>query len=107
MDNIDPVKYAKAGIYTFMRDELDRKTTMGQRIAYIFGTDYTDNIQETDRRKLLDGIVEWKPNLLDGDHVAGKKKKKKKKQPSSEWKAKALEASVVILFSTFIVHIYI
>jgi hypothetical protein len=83
VDTINPVKYAKAGIYTFMRDELDRKTSIGKRIAYIFGTDYTDNIQETDKRKLLDGIVEWRPNLWDEDVVVGKKKMKKKKKPSS------------------------
>eukprot|EP00505_MAST-04D_sp_SCG-Rhode-Island_P005661 Stramenopile-MAST_4_protein_5661 len=83
VDTINPVKYAKAGIYTFMRDELDRKTSIGKRIAYIFGTDYTDNIQETDKRKLLDGIVEWRPNLWDQDVVVGKKKMKKKKKPSS------------------------
>ena len=58
VDAFNPVRHAKIGMYSFMRDELDRKTTIGKNIAYIFGTNYTDNIQETDKRKLLDGVIE-------------------------------------------------
>ena len=80
LNEVNPFRHGRIAMYSYMRDELDRRTKIGESMQFVLGTDYTDIIQETDRRKLLDGKLTPKPDpLLEG---GPEKKKKKKKQES-------------------------
>jgi len=94
LEEINPVTMVKVSAYSTMRDNLDRDTKVGKWIKYLFGSDYTDSVQTTDKRTLLNGGIQWKKSLYQeyeekANDIEKAKAKKLKKEQRAEQKLKA------------------
>ena len=94
LEEINPITMVKVSAYSTMRDNLDRDTKAGKWIKYLFGSDYTDSVQTTDKKTLLSGGIQWKKSLYQeyeekADDIEKAKAKKLKKEQRAEEKLKA------------------